>query len=62
MEGMMKRTFRECKGVSCLFVQGSKLNKENNTKIKIQRGLRWRPFDILHATTNQKHVGMTERG
>jgi hypothetical protein len=32
------------------------------TKIKHNKGLRWPPFDILHATTNQKHVGMTERG
>ncbi len=32
------------------------------TKIKYNDGLRWPPFDNLHATTNQKHVGMTEGG
>jgi hypothetical protein len=30
------------------------------TKIKYDEGLRWSPFDILHATTNQKHAGVTE--
>ncbi len=32
------------------------------TKIKYDEGLRWPPFDNLHATTNQKHVGMMEGG
>ncbi len=32
------------------------------TKIKNDKGLRWPPFDILHTTTNKKHVGMTEGG
>jgi hypothetical protein len=30
------------------------------TKIKFDEGLRWLPFDILHAITNQK--GVTEGG
>jgi hypothetical protein len=36
----------------------------NNKKYKnkIRCGLRWLPFDILHVTTNQKHVGLTEGG
>ncbi len=32
------------------------------TKIKYDEGLRWPPFNILHATTNQKHTGVTEGG
>jgi hypothetical protein len=32
------------------------------TKIKYNEGLRWPPFDILHATTNQNHAGMMEGG
>ncbi len=42
-------------GVSFLF-WGGELKKQ------INEGLRWPPFDILHATTNQKHAGMTEGG
>jgi hypothetical protein len=30
--------------------------------MKNNEGLRWPPFDILHATTNQKHVGVMEGG
>jgi hypothetical protein len=33
-----------------------------NYKNKIQSGLRWLLFDILHATTNQIHMGATEKG
>jgi hypothetical protein len=32
------------------------------TKIKYNEGLRWPLFNNLHATTNQKHAGMTEGG
>ncbi len=32
------------------------------TKIKYNEGLRWPLFDIFHATSNQKHVGVTEGG
>ncbi len=32
------------------------------TKIKYDEGLRWPPFDNLHAKTNQKHAGITEGG
>ncbi len=32
------------------------------TKIIYNKGLRWPPFDNLHATTNQKHAGVTEGG
>jgi hypothetical protein len=35
---------------------------KNITKIKYNEGLRWLPFDILHATTNQKQAGMMEGG
>ncbi len=35
---------------------------KKNTKIKYDEGLRCPPFDILHITTNQKHMGMTEGG
>ncbi len=30
--------------------------------MKYNKGLRWPLFDILHATTNQKHAGVTEGG
>ncbi len=46
-------------GVFFLF-RGGKLNGKKITKIKYGKGLRWPPFDILHATTNQKQVGVTE--
>jgi hypothetical protein len=42
-----------------LFFQGSESKDEKNYRNKI---CRWPPFDILHATTNQKHAGMTEGG
>ncbi len=42
--------------------RGGKLNDKKNTKIKYNEGLRWPPFNILHATTNQKHVDVTEGG
>jgi hypothetical protein len=32
------------------------------TIIKYDKGLKWPPFDILHATTNQKHAGVMEGG
>jgi hypothetical protein len=32
------------------------------TKIKYNEGLRWLLFDILNATTNQKHAGVMEGG
>jgi hypothetical protein len=32
------------------------------TKIKYDDGLRWLPFNILHATINQKQVGVMEGG
>jgi hypothetical protein len=35
---------------------------ENITQIKYNKGIRWPPFNILHATTNQKHTGVTEGG
>ncbi len=41
------------------FFPGSELNNEKNYRNKI---CRWPPFDILHATTNQKHAGVTEGG
>ncbi len=41
---------------------GGKVNDKKITKIKNGEGFRWPPFDILHATTNQKHAGLTEGG
>ncbi len=42
--------------------RGGELNDKNNTKIKYYEGLRWPTIDNLHATTNQKHAGVTEGG
>ncbi len=42
--------------------RGHESNNEKTYKIKYNKGLRWLPFDILHATTNQKHTGVTEGG
>ncbi len=42
--------------------QGGKLNTTKITKIKYDKSLRWLPFDILNATTNQNHVGVMEGG
>jgi hypothetical protein len=33
--------------------RGNKLNNKKITEIKYNKGLRWPPFDVLHATTNQ---------
>ncbi len=41
---------------------GGKLNDKKNTKIKYDKGLRWPPYNILHATTNQKQAGVMEGG
>ncbi len=38
------------------------MNDEKKNKKKYDEGLRWLPFDILQATTNQKHTGVTEGG
>jgi hypothetical protein len=48
-------------GVFFLF-RGSELNNKKIKKIKYNEGLRWPPLDILHATTNQKHMGVMEGG
>ncbi len=48
-------------GVFFLF-RGGELNDKKITKIKYDKGLRWLPFDILHAATNHKQVGVTEGG
>ena len=48
-------------GVFVLF-RGGKLNNKKITKINYDKGLRWPPFDILHATTNQKTRGHDEGG
>ncbi len=34
------------------------MSDKKNYKIKYDKGLRWPPFNILHATTNQKHAGV----
>ncbi len=44
-------------GLFFLFL-GGKLNAET----KYDEGLRWPPFNILHATTNQKQAGVTKGG
>jgi hypothetical protein len=36
--------------------------QQKNTKIKYNKGLRWPPYNILHATSNKKQAGMTEGG
>jgi hypothetical protein len=38
------------------------LNDKKITKINYNKGLRWLPFDILHATTIQKQASVTEGG
>jgi hypothetical protein len=35
---------------------------KTTTKIKYDEGLSWPPFDILYATTNQKHAGVMKGG
>ncbi len=49
-------------GGDVFLILGQQINNKNNHKNKIQQGLRWPPFDILHKTTNQKQAGMTEEG
>ncbi len=44
-----------------LFLE-QRIEQQKITEIKSDEGLRWPPFDILHATTNQKHAGVTEGG
>ncbi len=39
---------------------GGELNNKKITRIKYNKGLRWLPLDILHATTNEKHASMIE--
>jgi hypothetical protein len=48
-------------GVFFLF-RGGKLNDKKITKVKYDEGLRWPPFDILHAATNQTQAGVMEGG
>ncbi len=38
------------------------MNDEKNYRNKYDKGLIWPPFDILHATTNQKQAGVMELG
>jgi hypothetical protein len=48
-------------GVVLFLCSGRQIEKQKKYKSKIWRGLRWPPFDILHATTNKKHVDVTEK-
>jgi hypothetical protein len=48
-------------GTAFLF-WGRQIKRQKNTKIKYSKGLRWLPFNILHATTNHKHTGLMEGG
>jgi hypothetical protein len=50
----------ELYGGGVFLISGRRIERKKNYKIKYHKGLRWPPFDILHATTNQK--GMTEGG
>jgi hypothetical protein len=64
MEGMNERT--RCRGgvyggVLSL-CSGWQIEGQQKYRSNIQHGLRWLPFNILQATTDQKHAGMTERG
>ncbi len=63
--GMMKRV-RDWGGVyggGVFLISGRQIERwKKITKIKYDEGLRWLPFDILQATTNPKHMGMTEGG
>ena len=52
----------ECKGGVFFLFWGGELNDEKITEIRYDKGLRWPPFDFFHATTNQKHAGVTEGG
>ncbi len=47
-------------GVFLIF--GRQIERQKNYKNKYDKGLRWPPFDILHATTNQKQAGVMEGG
>ncbi len=48
-------------GVVLVLCLGWQIEKQKNYKSKIQRGLRWLAFDILHTTTNQKHADTMEK-
>ena len=41
---------------------GRQIEQQKEYKNIMRRGLRWPPFDILPATTNQKHADVTEGG
>jgi hypothetical protein len=50
-------------GGGVFLILGRRIERRKQiTKIKYDEGLRWPPFDNLHATTNQKHSGVMERG
>jgi hypothetical protein len=49
-------------GVVFFLFRSCKLNDKKITKIIYNKGLRWQPLNILHAITNQKHVGVREGG
>jgi hypothetical protein len=55
---------RTCSGVECMggCCLGRKIEQRKKYKNKVQRSLRWPTYNILHATTNQKHAGVTEGG
>jgi hypothetical protein len=41
---------------------GQQIEQQQKYKNNIWGGLRRLPFDIVHATTNLKHAGVTEGG
>ncbi len=50
-------------GGDVFLISGRRIERQKKiTKTKYDKSLRWLPFDILHATTNQKQVGMTKGG
>jgi hypothetical protein len=48
-------------GVVLFLCSGRQMEQQQKYKNKIQHGLRWPLFDILHATTNQKHADTMEK-
>ncbi len=44
-------------------ISGQRIERQKKLqKLKYDKGLRWPPFDILHATTNQKHAVVMKGG
>jgi hypothetical protein len=48
-------------GVVLFLCLGRQIEQQKLYKNKIRHGLRWLPFDILHATINQKNTCTMEK-